>query len=91
MNSGACKSERQSQTTEQMDQLEKGIHELSESVGFLVGRLGKALRTPTPIGTGEECEPADDLVSIAATIQQLKYRVSNINNEVQDILNRLEL
>jgi len=90
MNGNACKSEKQSQTTAEMDQLDKGINMLSDSISNLMDRLGKVLRTSTPMGDCEKM-PAEELVPMANSIRALRYRVLVINNDVQDILNRLEL
>ena len=86
-----CKAERQSQTTEQMENLDKGIVVLQESVENLMNRLDKTLRIPTPLVSGDGEKGAEELVPLAGSIRHLKNRVANINNDIQDILNRLEL
>ena len=85
------KGERQSQTTEQLEQLDKGVSVLSESIGSLMDRLSKALTTPKLSGTGGEDKPDEELVPLATSICQLKCRVFGLNNDIQNILNRLEL
>jgi len=91
MNSGAGKAERQGQTTEQIEQLDKCISILSDSVEQLTDRLSRTLRNSPGLGLGGEDKPEDELVPMANSIRQLKQRVGITNKEVQDILSRLEL
>ena len=91
MNSNGCEAERQGQTTGEIEQLDKVLSVLSESVLNLTDRLCKAMRNPTPSGVVGEDNPDEELVSLARSIRDLRYRVSDTHNNIQDILNRLEL
>ena len=81
--------QRQSQVSEQMDNLERGVSELSESVESLESRLSKVLTVQPPTTQGEKTP--DEIVELANGIRISKGRIVDITNKVQDILNRLEL
>ena len=89
----SAKESKQGQTTEQIEHLDKCIIVLSESVGHLTDRLSMALRNQPSVTDKDKSEkpPEDELVPMANSIRQLKCRVANINNNVQDILGRIEL
>ena len=86
-----AKEARQGQTTGQIEQLSKSISVISESVGHLTDRLSRTLRNQPPSSVVGEDKPADELVPMANSIRQLRHQVEMINNDVEDILNRLEL
>jgi len=89
---GICKAERQSQTSEQMEQLDKCVSALSESVIALEGRLSKALRiSPKSPNDENKAVPDDELVPLAGLIRQLRHRISGMSEDVRNILDRLEL
>ena len=89
----SAKEARQGQTTEQIEQLDKCISILSDSVEQLTDRLSRTLRSSPGLGSGSggEDKPEDELVPMANSIRQLKQRVGITNKEIQDILSRLEL
>jgi hypothetical protein len=83
---------KQGQTTNQMEQLDKLISVLSESIEHLKNVLSRVLRDPPPpVNIENKKEPAEELVPLANSIRLVGWRVATLNDDVQDILNRLEL
>ena len=88
----SAKSQKQTQIPEQIEKLDKEICVLSELVGNLMDRLNKVLRNHSPLPQVVESDKVElELVPMATSILHLNYRVYGINNDVRDILNRLEL
>ena len=87
------KSERQSQVTTEMNQLDKGLMIIEESVASLMSRLDKVLRksNPTPSSDKKDGSVSESLVPFADSVRTFRYRLTGTNNHIQDILNRLEL
>ena len=91
MNSNGCEAERQGQTTGEIEQLDKVLSVLSESVENLTDRLGKVLTIQTPIEFDTKTDADKEFVPMARSIRELRHNASRINNNIRDILNRLEL
>ena len=90
----SSKEESRSQIPDQIEKLDKGISVLSESIECLTNRLESTLRSQPPSvdnNRKEKGEPINELVPLASYMRQLKDRIVEINNNAQDILNRLEL
>ena len=84
------KPQRQSQVSEQLNNLEKGLVSLHEVINTLVARLEPVLRTELP---SEECTGKDknEVVPLASTLESHADSAKAARSKIDDILDRLEL
>lgn len=83
---------RQSQTKDQLQLLNNTILSLRDSVNILTDRLEPVLRAPEP--TNECCDknpPEEQLAPLAGEIRSCHNRACDINDLLNDLLNRLEV
>lgn len=85
-----AKPERQSQITEQIDNLEGKLGLLHNKIESLTDRLSSVLRSPEA-PKERASEDRTELVLLAGTIQGFDDSVKSAIYKVEDILERLEL
>ena len=84
---------RQSQVSEQISDLERNASELEEATSSLLNRLDSVLRYDQP-KEKPESKPstvAENIVSLAASIREINYRIVRQTKAIRDILDRLEI
>lgn len=83
---------RDTEVAQQMKQLEKTIEEIYETVASLKSKLLPVLRQPPPakIKTSIE-EDLGSLVPLASTIRRQYNRLSECNQDIQEIIELCEL
>lgn len=84
------KPERQSQVTEQINNLENNLEALHDSIGDLTDRLSSVLKSPEAPTEGESKDRVE-LVILAGTIQGFDDSVKSAVSKLEDLLGRLEL
>lgn len=84
------KPKRQSQVTEQINNLESNLGALHNSIGDLTDRLSSVLKAPEAPKEGES-KVRVKLVVLASTIQGFDDSVKLAISKLEDILDRLEL
>ena len=78
-------------TTEQQTlSLHESVSELSKLVSNLCQRLSPVLRSSNPSTTGEGRKD-EELPTLANAIRQSRYIVQGANNQLNDILTRLDI
>jgi len=84
------KSAEQSQVTEQLNNLDRGIASLHEVINALAPRLGLVLREGSPT---EQCAGKDktEIVPLARILEDHADSVRAAKGKIEDILDRLEL
>lgn len=84
------KPERQSQVTEQINNLESNLGALHDSIRDLTQRLSSVLKAPE-VPKEEESITRVELVVLAGTIQGFDDSVKMAISKLEDILERLEI
>jgi hypothetical protein len=90
MSQSTPETKRQSQVTEQTNNLEGNLGSLHVQIDNLTDRLSSVLRSPEAPLAGEGKDRVE-LVVLAGTIQGFGDSVRSAINKIEDILERLEL
>ena len=83
-------AERQSHTSEAMNNLSREINQLGEEVDNLISSIRPVLRMEPPCGTGDS-QPKDEMVELADTIRSESERLECIRFRIHSAISRLEL
>uniref|UniRef100_A0A6H2A276 Uncharacterized protein n=1 Tax=viral metagenome TaxID=1070528 RepID=A0A6H2A276_9ZZZZ len=91
MDNECNKPQREPEVVRQMNQLEKTIAILGESIATLRTRFEPVLRVQPTITAGEPPKNKEDLVPLAITIRQLCARLQEYNGAIREMIETCEL
>ena len=85
-----CVSERQTECMQVTENMSAVINNTDNLVSQLENKLTNVLRSINPPVDGKENKDEESLVPLAFELGQQKRRLVNINDTIQNILDRLE-
>ena len=90
---GEATPKRMPELPAQVDNLERGINFVEESLNELAARIEGVLRPamPEPAGSAQQIQPAPPSSGYASTIHGQAGRVTRLGDRLQDMLRRLEV
>ncbi len=85
-----CKPQRESEVSNHMGQLERKMEEIGASISCLRERLLPVLKIQQSDKSDEE-NILSEIVPLATIIRQLHNKLSDYNNDIQEIIETCEL